>query len=53
MAKGGRTQRKNWRPYLGVGDYLNAENIGKPWAAIVSKSPKDQVLALLVKDKNA
>lgn len=33
---------------LGIGDDLDAEDIGEPWSAVVSKGAEDEVLAFLV-----
>ena len=50
MAEGGAAERENRRSNLGVADDLNAKHVGEPRSAIVSERPKNQVLALLVKD---
>lgn len=33
---------------LGIGDDLDAEDVGEPWSAVVSKGAEDEVLAFLV-----
>ena len=35
-----------------VGDYLNAEDVGEAWSAVVAESAKDEVLALLIEYEN-
>lgn len=37
---------------MSIGNDLNAEDIGKAWATVVTKGAKDEVLALLVEDEN-
>jgi hypothetical protein len=53
MAEGGRAKGENGRAYLGVGDDLNSEHIGKSRAAIVAEGAKDEVLTFLVEDKDS
>lgn len=52
MAKGCRTKRKNRRAYLGVGDDLDAEDVGEARTAVVTEGAKYQILAFLVEYKN-
>jgi hypothetical protein len=53
MAKRGRAEGQNGRAYLGVGDDLDAEDVGKARAAVVAEGAKDEVLALLIEDEDA
>jgi len=53
MAKGGGAKGEDGRAYLGVGDDLNAEDIGKSRAAVVAEGAKDEVLTFLVEDENS
>lgn len=53
MAEGCRAKRENGGAYLGVGDDLDAEDVGKARAAVVAKGAKDEVLALLVEDEDS
>ncbi|KAL8288318.1 hypothetical protein RB601_004651 [Gaeumannomyces tritici] len=48
MAEGGAAQRQDGRADLGVGDDLDAEDVGEARAAVVAEGAEDQVLALLV-----
>lgn len=53
MAKGRAAQRQDGRPHLGVGDDLDAEDVGKARPAVVAKGAEDEVFALLVEDEHA
>ena len=48
MAEGGRAKSENGRAYLGVGYYLDAEDVGEARAAVVAEGAKDEVLTFLV-----
>jgi hypothetical protein len=48
MAEGCGTEGENRRPYLGVRDYLNAEDVGEPRAAVIAEGAKYEILAFLV-----
>lgn len=50
MAEGCGAEGEYGRAHLGIGDDLDAEDVGEAWAAVVAKGAKDQVLALLVED---
>ena len=52
MAESRRSEGENGRADLCVGDDLDAEDVCKPWATIVSKGAKNEVLALLIEDEN-
>ena len=52
MAKGGRAKRKDGRAYLGVGDDLDSEDVGKSRAAIIAEGTKNEILALLIEDED-
>jgi hypothetical protein len=53
MAKGRASERQDRRPHLGVGDDLDAEDVGKARPAVVAKGAEDEVLALLVEDEHS
>jgi hypothetical protein len=53
MAEGGRAERQDGRAHLGVGDDLDAEDVGEARAAVVAEGAEDEVLALLVEDEDA
>jgi hypothetical protein len=53
MAEGGRAERQDGRAHLGVGDDLDAEDVGEARAAVVAEGAEDEVLALLIEDKDA
>ena len=53
MAEGGRAQGEDRGADLGVGDDLDAEDIGETGATVISKGAEDEVLALLVENKNS
>lgn len=53
MAKGRAPERQDGRPHLGIGDDLDAEDVGKARPAVVAKGAEDEVLALLVEDEHA
>ena len=53
MAEGGAAEGQDGRPDLGVGNDLDAEDVGEAGAAIVAKGAEDEVLALLVEDEDS
>lgn len=53
MAKGRASERQDGRPDLGVGDDLDAEDVGEARPAVVAKGAEDEVFALLVEDEHA
>lgn len=53
VAEGGAAQCQDGRSDLGIGDDLDAEDVGKARAAVVAKGAEDEVLALLVEDEHA
>lgn len=53
MAEGSRPERKDRRADLRVRDDLDAEDIGQSWAAVITKSAEDEVLALLIEYENS
>lgn len=53
MAKGGAPEGQDGRAHLGVGDDLDAEDVGETGAAVVAEGAEDEVLALLVEDEDA
>lgn len=52
MAERRGSQRQNGRADLGVGDDLDAEDIGEARAAVIAEGAEDEVFAFLVEDKN-
>lgn len=52
MAEGCRAECEDWRADLRIGDDLDAKDVGKAGAAVVAKSPKDEILAFLVEDED-
>jgi len=48
MAERRRAEREDGRPDLCVGYYLDAEDVGEPWAAIIPEGAEYEVFALLV-----
>ena len=53
MAECRRSESKDGRADLCIRDYLNTEDVCEPWAAIIPKGAEDEILALLIEDKNA
>jgi len=53
MAEGGGAQGEDGAPHLRVRDDLNAEDICEPRSTVAAKCAEDEVLALLIEDKNA
>lgn len=53
MAKGRASERQDGRPHLGVGDDLDAKDVGKARPAVVAKGAEDEVFALLIEDEHA
>lgn len=53
MAESCASQRQDGRSDLGIGDDLDAKDVGKARAAVVAKGAEDEVLALLVEDEHA
>lgn len=53
MAERRRSQRQNGRAHLGVGNDLDAEDVGQARPAITAKGAEDEILAFLVEDENA
>lgn len=53
MAKRRAPQRQDGRSDLGVGDDLDAEDVGESGTAVVAEGAEDEVLALLVEDEDA
>ena len=52
MAESCRAQGQDGRPDLGVRDDLNAKDISKARAAILSKGAEDQILPFLIEDED-
>ncbi len=52
MAKGGGTKGEDGRADLGIGDDLDAEDVGEAGAAVVAEGAKDEILAFLVEDED-
>ncbi len=52
MAECRRSEGEDRRANLCIGDDLDAEDVCKPWAAIISKGAEDKILAFLVEDEN-
>lgn len=53
MAEGRGAEGEDRRAHLGVGDDLDAENVGEARAAVVAEGAKDEVLAFLVEYEDA
>ena len=53
VAKGCGSEGEDWRADLGIGDDLDAEDVCKPWAAIISKGTENEIFAFLIKDKDS
>lgn len=53
MAESGGSEGQDGRANHGVGDDLDAKDIGETGTAVIAKGAKDEVLALLVEDQDA
>lgn len=53
MAEGGGAQGEDGRADLGIGNDLDAEDVGKSRAAVVAECAKYEVLTLLVEDEDS
>lgn len=53
MAESGEAESEDWGANLGIGDDLDAEDVGEAGSAVVSKGAEDQIFALLVEDQYA
>lgn len=53
MAKGRLAKRQQRRADLGVGNNLDAKDVGEARAAVAAEGAEDEVLAFLVEDEDA
>lgn len=53
MAEGGRAQGQDGRADLGIGDDLDAKDVGQTRTAVVAKGTEDEILAFLVEDEDS
>ncbi len=53
MAEGRGPESEDWGADLGIGDDLNAEDVGEAGPTVISKGAEDEIFAFLIEDQYA